>query len=148
MQAPPPMFSPPQVDLKPQQYLHRARIFRNATLGLTAYVNGEQNWPAYALLLHACELALKAFCGQAVADGKPSERAPNHDLQGWYQIALKYGLPADPEVAAGIEIQTEIHSDHQTRYPDNQRRVPDIWSAANEVADRLIAAATPSVNPR
>jgi hypothetical protein len=145
----PPIFSPPQAGSKPQQYLHRARMFRNAALRLTNYVGPEQNWPAYALLLHACELALKAFCDQSVANGKPSDRAPNHDLQGWYRLALQYGLPADPPVANAIDILAEIHGSHYTRYPDNrQTPIPDLSNPANDVVDRLIAAVSRSIYPR
>jgi hypothetical protein len=142
----PPIFSPPSAGTKPQQYLHRARMFRNAALGLPAYMNGEQNWPAYALLLHACELALKAFCDQSLASGKPSTRSPNHDLKGWYQIALQYGLPDDPLVADGINILAELHSGHYTRYPDNRKTtIPDISNVADDVVDRLIVAVSPSI---
>ena len=137
----PPIFSPPPAGSKPQQYLHLARMFRAAALGLPAYVNGEQNWPAYALLLHACVLALKAFCDQSVANGKPSARAPNHDLQAWYRIAVQYGLPANPHVADSIDILAELHAGHYTRYPDNRKTtIPDISNVANDVVDWLIAA--------
>jgi hypothetical protein len=34
----PPIFSPPPQGSKPQQYLHLARMFRNAALGLPAYL--------------------------------------------------------------------------------------------------------------
>lgn len=44
-----------------QQYLHRARMFRDAARQLPDYSNGEQYWPKYALLTHAFELSLKAF---------------------------------------------------------------------------------------
>ena len=77
----PPMFAPPPAGPKPQQYLYLANMFRTAALDLPAYVGADQNWLAYALLLHACELALKAFCDQAVVNGKPSARASNHDLK-------------------------------------------------------------------
>ena len=144
-----PMFSPPPAGSKPQQYLHLARMFRTAALELPDYVGAEQNWPAYALLLHACELALKAFCDQSVSNGKPSARAPNHDLQGWYRIALQYGLPADPHVTDGIDILADLHTDHYMRYPDNRKtRIPDISNVANDVVDRLIAAVSPSIYPR
>ena len=145
----PPIFSPPPVGSKPQQYLHLARMFRTAALGMSAYVNGEQNWPAYALMLHACELTLKAFCDQSVVNGKPSARAANHDLQGWYRIALQYGLPADQHVADGISILAELHDGHYTRYPDNRRtRIPDISNVADDVVDRLISAVSRSICPR
>jgi hypothetical protein len=145
----PPIFPPPPAGPKPQEYLHRARMFRNAALQLTNYVGPEQNWPLYALLLHACELALKAFCDQSVANGKPSDRAPNHDLQGWYRLALQCGLPADPHVAEGIYILAEIHASHYTRYPDNRQiQIPDLSNVADDVVDRLIAAVSPSIYPR
>jgi hypothetical protein len=45
-------------------------------------------------LLHSYELALKGFCRHAIDVGKqPTARAPNHDLNGWYDIAVSYGLP-------------------------------------------------------
>lgn len=142
----PPIFSSPSVGTKSQQYLHRARMFRSAAVWLPAYVNSEQNWPAYALLLHACELALKAFCDQCAANETPSARAPNHDLQGWYRIALQYGLPADPHVADGIDILAELHASHYMRYPDTQKTaIPDISIVANDVVDRLILAVSPSI---
>ena len=145
----PPIFSMPPAGSKPHQYLHRAIMFRTGALGLPAYVNGEQNWPAYALLLHACELALKAFCDQSVANGKPIARAANHDLQEWYRIARQYGLPADPHVAEGIDILAELHADHYTRYPDNRKTtIPDISNVADDVVDRLIGAVSPSIYQR
>lgn len=142
----PPMFSPPPGGSKPQQYLHRARMFMGAAINLPNYVNGEQNWPAYALWLHACELALKAFCDKSVGDGKPSKRAPNHDLQGWYQIALQYGLPADQRISEYVAILTKIHIDHHTRYPDTGNTpIPDLSNVAGEVAEWMIATASRSI---
>ncbi len=145
----PPIFSTPPTGSKPQQCLHLARMFREAALALPAYVNAEVNWPTYALLLHACELALKAFCDQSVANGKPSARAPNHDLKGWYTIALQHGLPVDQHVESGIDILAELHSNHYTRYPDNRRtQPPDISDIADEVVDWLIHAVSGLINQR
>lgn len=141
----PPMFSPPSGGSRSQRYLHRARMFRDAAINLPNYVNGEQNWPAYALLLHACELALKAFCDKSVEQGKPSERAHNHDLQGWYRIALQYELPTTQQIAESIGILAKIHIDHYTRYPNDENTpIPDLSSVAGEVAEWLIAAASQS----
>jgi hypothetical protein len=143
------MFSSPPAGSKPQQYLHLARMFRTAAIALPDYVGAEQNWPAYALLLHACELALKAFCDQAVANGQPTDRASNHDLKGWYAIALRYGLPSDQQIAEHIDNLTELHANHYTRYPDNRRgRIPEISRLANDVVDWLISAVSPSIYPR
>jgi hypothetical protein len=145
----PPIFSPPTSGSKPQWYLHLARMFRAAALELPANVGNEQNWPAYALLLHACELALKAFCDQSVANGKPSARAPNHDLREWHGIALQYGLPADPNITGGVDVLAELHASHYARYPDNRlKTIPDISGIANDVVDRVIAAVSPSIFPR
>jgi hypothetical protein len=121
-------------------------MFRDASVQLPNYVGPEQNWPAYALLLHACELALKAFCAQSVAHGKPEAIASNRDLRGWYDIALQYGLPADPRVGAGIDILTELHAHHYTRYPDNRRtRAPELSNVVSEVVDSLITAVSPLI---
>ena len=142
----PPMFSQPPTGSKPQQYLHLARMFRTAALGLPAYVNGEQNWPVYALLLHACELALKAFCDQSVVNGKPCARAPNHDLQRWYRTAVQYGLRDDPQIADAIRILADLHARHYARYPDNRNAPsPDLSNIVDDVVDRLIAAVSPSI---
>jgi hypothetical protein len=65
----PPIFSAQPTGTKPQQYLHRARMFRDAAIGLPDYSNGEQYWPKYALLAHAIELALKAFAQHSVDNG-------------------------------------------------------------------------------
>ena len=143
----PPIFPAPPTGSKPQQYLHLARMFRGAALELPAYVNAEVNWPTYALLLHACELTLKAFCDQCVADGKPSARARNHDLKEWYAIALQHGLPVDQHVANVIDILAELHLNHYTRYPDNRRiEIPDISNIADDVVDRLIFAVSGLIN--
>jgi hypothetical protein len=142
----PPMFPPPRAGAKPQQYLYLANMFRTAALGLPAYVGPDQNWPVYALLLHSCELGLKAFCDQAVANGKPSARAPNHDLQGWYRIAVQYGLPDDPHIADAIAILADLHASHYTRYPDNRKAPsPGLSNVVDDVVDRVIAAVSPSI---
>ena len=52
----PPIFAQTPVGTVPQQYLHLARMYRQAAIDLPAYVNASVNWPAYFLLLHACEL--------------------------------------------------------------------------------------------
>lgn len=75
--------------------------------------------------------------------GKPSERARNHDLQGWYRIALQCGLPANQTIGESIDILAKIHVDHYTRYPDDGNNpIPDLSSVASEVAEWLITAAS------
>lgn len=89
--AMPPIFSIGLIGTTAQQYLHRARMFRSAAMELTDTMNAEQNWPKYALLTHAIELALKAFARHSIENGKPPpDREPRqHDLHGWYQLALR-----------------------------------------------------------
>jgi hypothetical protein len=78
----PPIFSMRPTGDKAQQYLHRARMFRDAAIKLPDYSNGEQYWPKYALLTHAIELSLKAFAHNSVQNGKPPGQEPKqHDLR-------------------------------------------------------------------
>ena len=83
----PPMFSSPSHGLPlPVQFLARARLFMKFAIGGVAYDNGEMNWPKYALLLQAIELALKAYCLQ---DGRQEPKGlHNHDLKGWYDLRV------------------------------------------------------------
>jgi hypothetical protein len=146
-----PMFSQPPSGTKAQQYMHRARMFRDAANKLSDYSNGEQFLPKYALLTHAIELSLKAFELHSVATGKPSGTRPsNHDLRGWYLLALQYGLKEDPSITENIELLSELHFTHYTRYPQEPpaRSVPDLSVAADETVDYLIGNFTPLINPR
>jgi hypothetical protein len=114
----PPMFAQPPSGTMAQQYMHRARMFRAAAMSLSAYSNGEQFLPKYALLTHAIELSLKAFALHSVSTGKPAGARPsNHDLRGWYLLALQYGLQDEPSIAENINLLSELHFTHYTRYP-------------------------------
>lgn len=126
-------------------------MFRDAAVGLPDYVNGQQNWPKYALLTHAIELALKAFADHSIATGKPSptKQPRQHDLTGWYELALQYGLPDDPGVRENIEILNELHLTHYTRYPqDSANPVPSASGIADSTVEYLISTFTQSVNRR
>jgi hypothetical protein len=146
----PPLFSPPLTSDTAQDYMHRARMFRNAAIPMNDYVNGEQFWPKYALLTHAIELALKAFARHSVAAGKHRLQEPRqHDLSGWYNLAILYGLSDKPGVADSINALNELHFNHFTRYP--QRRfapLPDASVIADSTVDYLIDTFTPLINPR
>jgi hypothetical protein len=133
-----------------QQYLHRARMFRGAAMQLVDYSNGEQFLPKYALLMHAIELALKAFARYSVASGKPPHKEPsNHDLVGWYRLALEYGLDREPGVAANIDILSPLHFSHYTRYPlDQGIPVADLSVIADTTVDHLIDTFTQVINRR
>jgi hypothetical protein len=101
-------------------------------------------------LTHAIELSLKAFAQHSVENGKPPGKEPKqHDLRGWYQLALQYGLQNEPGVAANIDILNELHLTHYTRYPqDRANPVPDASVIADSTVDHLIFTFTHSINPR
>lgn len=124
-------------------------MFSAAAMKLTDYSNAEQNWPRIALLTHGIELALKAYHHYSIETGKPSGKEPsNHDLNGWYQLALGYGLKDEPNLAENIDILNELHRSHYSRYPQHLANVPDVSNVADATLEHLIATFTPSINPR
>jgi hypothetical protein len=146
----PPIFSAQSIGTKPQQYLHRARMFRDAAIGLPDYSSGKQYWPKYALLTHAIELALKAFAQHSVDIGQPAGKEPKqHDLLGWYRLALQYGLPDEPSVAENVHFLGQLHLTHYARYPQDQHSaIPEASLIADTTVDHLILTFTQSINPR
>lgn len=146
----PPIFAQNLSGTIAQQYLHRARMFRDAAISLPDYLNGEQYWPKYALLTHAIELSLKSFADYSVAAGKPSgRRVQNHDLAGWYKLALQYGLPDRPGVAENIDILNQLHLTHYSRYPQQSATpIPGAQDIADSTVDYLIATFTASIISR
>jgi hypothetical protein len=147
----PPTFSAPQVGNAAQQYLHRARMFRSAATTLPDYINSEPNWPKYALLTHAIELSLKAFAHYSVETGKTSAAGEpkQHDLLGWYNVALQYGFQLDPSIALNLHLLNELHLTHYSRYPqDRITPLPDASAIADSTVDHLIFAFTQLINPR
>jgi hypothetical protein len=150
MATKPPMFSMRPAGNMPQQYLHRARMFRDAAMRLPDYSNADVYWPKYALLTHAIELSLKAFAQHSVESGaRPGKEPKQHDLIGWYRLALEYGLPDQPGVMDNIDLLNQLHLTHYTRYPQNRTSsVPDASVIADSTVDHLIFAFTQSINPR
>jgi hypothetical protein len=146
----PPISSVRPTGSGPQQYLHRARMFRDAATELPDYRNGEQFWPKYALLTHAIELSLKAFARHSVENGRPPGKEPRqHDLLGWYLLALEYGLPDEPGIKDNIDLLNELHLTHYTRYPQKRSApVPDASAIVDSTVDHLIFTFTQSINPR
>jgi hypothetical protein len=146
----PPIFLPRPAGNVPQQYLHRARMFRAATLNMPDYTNAEPNWPKYALLTHAIELSLKAFARHSVDNGAPAGKEPKqHDLVGWYRLALEYGLPDQPGVMDNVHLLNELHLTHYTRYPqDRSGPVPNASAIADSTVDHLIFNFTQFISPR
>jgi hypothetical protein len=146
----PPIFSIRPIGSDARQYLHRARMLRDAAIQLPDYRNGEQFWPKYALLTHAIELSLKAFAWYSVENGKPPGKEPKqHDLLGWYLLALEYGLPDEPGVKDNIDLLNQLHLTHYTRYPQGRTNpVPDASAISDSTVDHLIFTFTQSITPR
>jgi len=134
---------------KAQQYLHRARQFRQAAINLPDYSNAEQNWPRYALLTHALELALKSFAFHFAGDGPIADEPHQHDLVGWYKVAIRCGLEDDQVVSEGVTFLNEVHKTHFTRYPNQlPGPVPNLEAIADQTVDHVIARFTCVINPR
>jgi hypothetical protein len=120
-------------------------FMRSATIGGVAYVNAEMNWPKYALLLQAIELALKAYCYQCFDDGQPRPKGlRNHDLKRWYEAACCCGLRPIPEIAAALDILGPVHLDSSARYPTN-RSAPELAGIADNAAHAVIEAVSPLI---
>lgn len=144
----PPIFSMPPTGTVAQQYLHRARQFRANAINMPDYLNGEQNWPKYAVVMHAIELTLKAFAHHAIARGKAAAPQPKQpDLNGWYQVALHYGLAHNATMEANIRALNELHQNHYTRYPQSSARpLPSADNIADDTVDALLLQATDFIN--
>jgi hypothetical protein len=143
MSPQPPMFPSPTRGLPlPVQLLARARLFMKFAVGGVAYDNGEMNWPKYALLLQAIELALKAY---TVQDGRPEPKGlHNHDLKGRYDFACACGLPPMPEVAARLDILGPVHLDSSARYPKD-KPIYELANIAEETTETIINTVDPFI---
>jgi hypothetical protein len=146
----PPIFSARPGGSGPQQYLHRARMFRDAASSMPSYSSAEPNWPRYALLTHAIELSLKAFALHSLENGASPRTEPgNHDLVGWYRLAIDYGLEPDDEIQDHLAVLNELHETHFARYPQNRGTpLPDPTVIADTTVEHLISTFTRSINPR
>jgi hypothetical protein len=145
----PPIFSIRPTGTDAQQHLHRARQFRAAAAGLPDYVNAEQNWPKFALVTHAIELALKGFAIHSARGGRIPGDPRRHDLVGWHDAAVKFGLEREPSITENIAMLNELHESHYMRYPKQLGgAVPDLGAIADQTVDHLIFEITQVVNPR
>jgi hypothetical protein len=143
-----PIFSAAPSGSLAQQYMHRARMFRQAAIDLPGYSAADQNWPKYALLMHAVELVLKAFALHSGHD-MSGARPPKHDLSGWYHLALGYGLPVNSGVGRQIDVLDELHRSLYPRYPKQSARpVPGLENIADDAVDWLLDTCTRVINPR
>jgi hypothetical protein len=144
----PPMFAPPRAGSAAQQYFHRATMFREAAMRLYDYVNAEPCWPKYALLTHAIELSLKAFIHHSAPDGLPPGKEPKqHDLTGWYALAIEYGLKDEPEIRDNVDLLNALHETHYARYPQNGI-IPSADVIADGTVDHLMTELMQMIYPR
>jgi hypothetical protein len=145
----PPIFWIQPTGTEAQQHLHRARQFRAAAQDLPDCRNGEQNWPKYALITHAIELALKGFALHCARGGKIPGDPKRHDLVGWYEAAVKFGLKREPDMTENIALLNNLHVSHYMRYPTQPARVvPNPEVIADQTVDYLVFEITQVVNPR
>jgi hypothetical protein len=149
MRGRPPIFAGSRGGTPPRQYFHRARMFRDAAMRVRIdYSSGEPYWPKYALLTHALELSLKAFVHDCAPDGLPPGKEPaQHNLNGWYLLALEYGLPEEPDIQENVSLLNDLHEGHYTRYPQN-RTVASVDTIADYTVDRLMTEIMQKMYPR
>ncbi|WP_164479341.1 hypothetical protein [Methylocystis rosea] len=123
-------------------YLSLARRYQAAAIKLSGCTSGGQiNWPAYMLVLHGCELALKAYSLRHA----PSVRLPKHSLKNLYAIASAHGFSLSSDSIAALDVLEDMHADHWPRYPDNRSgRVLDIEALAGDLIETLICAVSAS----
>ena len=147
----PPIYSNVQPDETPQHFMGRARMFKQAATAISCdYVNGQQNWPKYALLCHAAELALKAFVRAKEAQGTAvrTHNLHNHNLLGWYQLSVQCGLTHSVEMEENIGALSELHHKALMRYPKRHSRpIPDL-SFTDGTVEELISFVSPFINSR
>ncbi len=145
----PPIFPPPSGSSDAQQYLNRARQFREAAIRLPDSRSGEQNWPKYALVTHAIELTLKGFVFHSASSKTIPDEPRQHDLVGWYEAAVRLGLEHDSTLAENIDFLNELHRTHFMRYPSRAAgAVPNPEVIADQTVDHLLFEITRVVNPR
>jgi hypothetical protein len=90
----------------PHDYLNRARQFRDGRHVPRRLCEWAINWPGYALLFHACELTLKAYCLQYA----PRVPLPKHPLKRLYKIAEQHGLVLPANIAPDLDVLEDMHA--------------------------------------
>ncbi len=135
-------FRGPPAQFSALDHIARARQFRRGADKLEDMESAEPNWPKYALLGHAVELALKAvpkYFEQSETYQKPNAAKPaNHDLVGQYDWAKLHGLASNQLVEADLPLLSELHKDHYARYPQALRPVC-LPSEFDDLVDQIIA---------
>lgn len=123
-------------------YLSLAHQYQAAAIQLSGYIKGGQiNWPAYMLVFHGCELALKAYCLRHAS----GVHLPKHSLKNLYAIASAHGFSLSSDSIAALDVLEDMHADHWPRYPDNRSgRVLDVEALAGDLLEMLIRAVSAS----
>ena len=147
----PPIYSSAPPEETPLHFMNRARMFQQAATKIAYdYADGQQNWPKYALLGHAAELALKAFVRVKETQGKAARTHDlhNHDLLGWYQVSVKCGLTQSADMEQNIGVLSELHHKALIRYPKRHSiPIPDL-SFVDGTVEELISLIGPFTNAR
>ena len=101
-------------------------------------------------MTHAIELALKAYVRYCAASSNAPMKEPRqHDLSGWYKLALQYGLQDDRTIAENFELLNELHSTHYSRYPQHRSSpIPAGELILDTTVNHLIDRFTQTINPR
>jgi hypothetical protein len=102
----PPIFPPQSGGTDAQQYLHRARQFREAATRLPDSRNGDQNWPKYALITSRHRTGVEGLVFHSAASKTILNEPRQHDLVGWYEAAVRFGLEYDATTAENVGFLT------------------------------------------
>ena len=132
-----PMFPQVSSGSTAQDYLSLARQYQAASIFLPDYTGCQINWPAYTLIFHACELALKAY-SQRHAPGVP---LPRHSLKRLYAVASTHGLTLPLDSISALDVLEDMHAEHWPRYSDNRSGpILDVGALAGDLLETLIRA--------
>jgi HEPN domain-containing protein len=118
-----------------QEYLSRARRYRDQASDLVDIVNSQPNWPKHFLMTHAIELAIKSYI--VFATGLELR---SHDLTALYERAMRHGLKPNALVSNKLPHLNALHMVHYTRYPNPEvQPVPAYISGYDDMLDQLFA---------
>jgi hypothetical protein len=131
------------------EYLARAEQFRAAAISLVDIGPTGLNWPKYALLGHAAELAFKAVATLYEAAGhKYPGHASDHDLVGQYERARHFGLAPTDLINERLPELSDLHFQHYARYPKPLGAAVSIPSYFDDLVDDILREADKIVRRR
>jgi HEPN domain-containing protein len=115
------------------RFLVRAQQFLWVGKSLPDMHGAEPNWPKLFLLMHAVELALKAF----IVSRKGS--APqSHKLVSLYNLAAKCGWERDPRLEKELPHMSKLHNEYHARYPSDSIRPIELLAEFDEPIDDMV----------